>query len=165
MNRLVQTALLACAAAPFMMPAAGFAQDQDCTCVAARAGAAAGTLLAADGDVLVSQPTGFVGAAPGSEFAVGSRIMVGPNSSAAILVGGTCRLDLAANADVNIQPTPEGGLCVRVTDPVTAGRTRPDGVGAAGPAGFGLPEIIFSGALLGVGIAVATEDDDRPSSP
>src|SRR5688500_9378752 len=90
------------------------AQDaQQCTCLlpAADGAVPVGELRAVDGDVVMSQPTGYFAARQGASVVLGSRIVVGANSSASLFFGENCPLEVPASSIVRVDPS-LAGICV-----------------------------------------------------
>jgi len=155
--------LTACASV-FMMLAmvpAGAQGLSECSCVAP-AGSAA-TIVSAQGRVLVSQAAGFAPAAAGSQLTGGS-VMVGPQSSAVISLGGGCSVSLVSNSDATLSVL-NGGLCLSANLASPGG---PTNEAAGGGAGFsvGASEYLFLGGLTAFGGAWATSaaEDSEPVS-
>ncbi|MBN9220045.1 MAG: hypothetical protein J0I79_19040 [Mesorhizobium sp.] len=139
-----------------------FAQEASCSCATAYHGPAnpIGSIRAADGDVMVSQATGYGPAKAGNVLDFGSRVVVGPRGSASVAVGG-CGIEVSANSSLDISRV-EGNVCLKLVGSEQTAAIQPSGGDAAG--GFGPPEGIFAGALLATGVLAATQDDDNAVS-
>ncbi len=119
-----------------------FAQaTNECTCLLPPGpeGQSLGTIESFEGNVQVSQPAGFTGAAAGMEVTRGTRIIVGPGSRAVLDLGANCRRTIEENRDVEIDPL-NTNICVKIIDPATgevasAGNNVVGGVAAAAAVG------------------------------
>tara|TARA_R110000751_G_scaffold172928_3_gene279353 strand:- start:68562 stop:69314 length:753 start_codon:yes stop_codon:yes gene_type:complete len=105
------------------LPVNAFAQSQsldDCSCLvpASVSGQPVGSIVAIDGRVQVSGATGFSDSKVGTMLNGGSRIIVGPRSSASLSLGDKCPLQVSANQDVVLDPV-DAKICVRVLDQTT----------------------------------------------
>ncbi|MDF2369191.1 MAG: hypothetical protein P1V21_00185 [Rhizobiaceae bacterium] len=105
------------------MPVNAFAQSQslaDCSCLvpAGAAGQPIGSIVAVNGRVQVSGATGFSDSKVGTMLSGGSRVIVGPRSSASLSLGDKCPLQVSANQDVALDPV-NAKICVRVLDQTT----------------------------------------------
>ena len=105
------------------MPLNAFAQSQsldDCSCLvpAGAAGQPIGSIVAVDGHVQISGATGFSDSKVGTMLSGGSRVIVGPRSSASLSLGDKCPLQVSANQDVALDPV-NAKICVRVLDRTT----------------------------------------------
>ncbi|MEM6460955.1 MAG: hypothetical protein AAF724_03475 [Pseudomonadota bacterium] len=91
--------------------------EGDCLCLvdASNQEQSIGALLEALGDIRVSQTAGFTPGTTGTPLRRGDQIIVGPQSSALVSVGPTCRLQLPENTDIVLEPL-EDRICVRPTN-------------------------------------------------
>ncbi|MBZ9852898.1 hypothetical protein LB566_03750 [Mesorhizobium sp. CA13] len=158
MNVIIRTAVSALVASSGFTSVSSFAQDVSCSCAAAYRGPASaiGSIRSADGDVMVSQSVGYSRAKAGSTLGLGSRVVVGANGSASVLVGG-CHMNVPANSSLDVS---RGNICLKLVDSERTAAIQPSG----GTSGFGLPEGIFVGALVTSGVLAATQDDDKAVS-
>lgn len=129
-----------------------FAQAPNCACNAPLG--SAGAISEIKGDVLISQQSGFQGAQGISQFAEGSRIIIG-QSSAAILSLPGCSLNLNKASTVSLVKVNDQ-LCLRVEETYAGARV------ASAPRSW-VPAAIFGGVLAG-GAIIAIADDGKPVS-
>ncbi|WP_136621048.1 MULTISPECIES: hypothetical protein [Mesorhizobium] len=157
MKLVLKTVLAVFVASLGLGSVSSFAQDASCSCVTAYQGPAApiGSIHSADGDVMVSQTAGYGPAKAGNALDFGSRVVVGAEGTASILVGG-CNLDVPANSSLNISRL-GNNICLKLVGSEHTAAIQPSGGGG----GFGAPEAIFAGALLTSGVLAATQDDDN----
>jgi hypothetical protein len=132
------------------LPSMTYAQS-DCTCIvpAPAAGAAAGMLSQANGNVFVSGPDGLQAVVDSAELGPTTGVETGARGSAMISYGPTCNLALGGATEVIVRPLEDGNLCVQVfeREPPSGGI---DGLGLALAAGGGLA---VAGALVfGLGL-------------
>ncbi|KQV01160.1 hypothetical protein ASD12_01100 [Mesorhizobium sp. Root102] len=85
----------------------------------------------------------------------GSRVVVGANGAASVLVGG-CKLDVPVSSSLDISRV-GNNICLKLVGSEQTAAIQPSGGGG----GFGPPEAIFDGALLTTGVLAATQDDDN----
>jgi hypothetical protein len=156
MNLVIKTALAVFVASIGFGPVSSFAQDTSCSCATAYQGPAApiGSIRSADGDVMVSQTAGYGPAKAGNTIDFGSRVVVGGNGAASVLVGG-CKLEVPANSSLDISRVGDN-ICLKLVGSEQTAAIQP----SSGGGGFGAPEGIFAGALLASGVLTATQDDD-----
>lgn len=156
----VALAFVTCVAGGALFATSGaFAQAQVCSCLAAMpiSGDAIGRLTQVQGDVLMTQASGY--AAVGAEAPVypGARIMTGPQASAWLAVGADCALAIPANMTVKVDPV-DGSVCVSLEAPQAA----------VAPAGSGpgvLPVLLGAGAAGGAAaLFIGLQNDDDPVS-
>jgi hypothetical protein len=145
-----------------MVVPAGAQGMSECSCVAP-AGSAA-TIVTAQGRVLLSRAAGFAPAAAGSQLTGGS-IMVGPQSSAVVSLGGGCSVSLVPNSDATLSLR-NGSLCLSANQTSPAGRPANEAASGAGGFSIGASEYLFLGGLAGFSGAWATSaaDDSEPVS-
>lgn len=145
---------IAMMASGMTVPTVAFAQA-DCACIvpAGPDGLPTGSITGASGQVQVSQTTGFAPGGAGSPLQVGSQVIVGPQSSASISVGGSCNLQIQQNSDVVLEAL-DGDICVRVSD--SSGQT------AGGPNNNAVGVVLGLGAIGGI-VALAVSDSDSVS--
>jgi hypothetical protein len=157
MNLVIKTALAVFVASIGFGPVSSFAQDASCSCATAYQGSAApiGSIRSADGDVMVSQTAGYGPAKAGNTIDFGSRVVVGGNGEASVLVGG-CKLEIPANSSLDISRVGDN-ICLKLVGSEQTAAIQP----SSGNGGFGPPEGIFAGALLTSGVLAATQDDDN----
>jgi hypothetical protein len=138
-------------------PVLSFAQDASCSCATAYQGPAnpTGSIRSANGDVMVSQSAGCGPAKAGNALDFGSRVVVGANGAASVLVGG-CKLDVPVSSSLDISRV-GNNICLKLVGSEQTAAIQPSGGGG----GFGPPEAIFDGALLTTGVLAATQDDDN----
>ena len=125
----------------------------DCTCVTSydKNGNKIGYVINAKGNVIATNSAGPAAVAAGAQLSLPSRIMTGPDSAAAISVGRTCKLDIAANKDVEIDAV-EDKLCVKIADSGQAG--------VVTQAGY-VPIIVGLGAVGGIAALVILTNDNN----
>jgi len=156
MRSLCKTLMMGIAmmASGMTVPTVAFAQA-DCACIvpAGPDGLPTGSITGASGQVQVSQTTGFAPGGAGSPLQVGSQVIVGPQSSASISVGGSCNLQIQQNSDVVLEAL-DGDICVRVSD--SSGQT------AGGPNNNAVGVVLGLGAIGGI-VALAVSDSDSVS--
>jgi hypothetical protein len=136
---------------------AGAQSASECSCVAPPGTVA--TIVAAQGQVLVSQTAGFVPAAAGSQFSGGS-VMVGPQSSAVLSLGG-CSVSLLPNSGATLSMR-NGSLCLSTDEAQSNG---PQDQAADGFT-IGPDDYVFlggMGALTGVFIAEIFDESEPVS--
>ncbi|RWN42669.1 MAG: hypothetical protein E5Y04_13500 [Mesorhizobium sp.] len=157
MSLVVKTALAVFVVSIGFGSASSFAQDASCSCATPYQGSAnpIGSIRSATGDVMVSQRAGYGAAKVGSALDFGSRVVVGANGAASVLVGG-CNLEVSANSSLDVSRL-GNNICLKLVGSEQTAAIQPSGGGA----GFGLPEAIFAGALLASGVLAATQDDDN----
>ena len=131
----------------------------ECSCVAP-AGSAA-TVVSAQGRVLVSQSAGFAPAAAGGQLTGGS-VMVGPQSSAVVSLGGGCSVSLTPNSDATLSMR-NGSLCLSANQTSPAGQLAngTTGTGTGGGFSVGLSEYLFLGGLGAFAGAWATSINEE----
>lgn len=169
---LLAGALLA--AAP-TAPVVAFAQDAAPTCVCPialnQSSATVGSIASVSGNVLVSHTASFVSAEKDAPLSIGSRVVTGNKSSANLLIGGGCSVNLSANSSATIIRQ-EQQLCVRVIDQQKTAAVNGQSLdahradfGQQGPSGgvprFGAPEWMAAGGFIGAGVGAAVLDDDN----
>lgn len=95
---------------------------EKCSC-AVPMSRAFGKISQVTGDVQASGKSGFEQAVNGMTIGLGSRILVGANSSASLDLGEPCRLQISAGADVTVSPAVKGSnlACVKVTQSFETG--------------------------------------------
>lgn len=139
-----------------MLATAGaFAQAQACSCLAAvpASGGAIGQLTQVQGDVQMSQASGYAGVGAEAPVYPGARIMTGPRASASLVVGADCALMIPANMTVKVDPV-DGGMCVSLEAPQAA-------VAPAGSDPGVLPVLLGVGAAGGAAaLIIGLQDDD-----
>ena len=159
-------ALASFVAASFVAPVLAQARDAWCNCAITYQASSlpVGTLLSSVGDVMVLQSAGYVAAAAGSELSLGSRVITGAKSSAAVRVGQDCRLDVAEKSSLDISRLGDK-ICVRVepSQSSTSVLTN-DGTYALNGRRIITPATLFGGLAIGAAILSATQDDDDPVS-
>ena len=84
-----------------------------CTLAQTQVGAQVGQVRSVAGAVMASLPSGYGAAEPGTGLYAGTRVMVGPKSSASMSFGTACEIEASENSTVNIQPA-ESSICVSV---------------------------------------------------
>jgi hypothetical protein len=145
---------------------ASLAQDaQQCTCLLPAAGDAAapvGELRAVNGDVVTSQPAGYFPAVQGMPVALGSRIVVGANSSASLFLGENCPLEVSAGWTVRIDPS-QAGICVSVDQPVAAQPVVEETPAPGSPNGLLGAALAAAAGAAGVALVVGSGDEDSVS--
>ena len=135
-----------------MLPPAGAAFAQECTCQVPLTTEVVGQILNASGDVRIAQATNFTRASTGAELEGGTRLIVG-RGSALVRLGEECQISLGENSSLTLIPRGEV-LCAAVETGQTAAY---DNVGTAlGVAGAAL--LVVGGAVL----ITQQEDDDAP---
>lgn len=99
-----------------VMPSGAFAQaaPPECACALpiGAAGVAVGSVGKVSGDVMMSMPAGFGSAKVGAPIVNGSRILVGPKSSASLSFG-YCSVVAPAGSTVSVQPG-KANTCVKL---------------------------------------------------
>lgn len=129
--------------------------QQTCSCLAtvpASAGAV-GRLTQVQGDVQMSQASGYAGVVTEAPIYSGARIITGVQASASLAVGTNCAFDIPANATVRVDPV-EGGMCVSLDAPAAT-------VVPANPEPGMLP-VLLGGAAVGgaAALIIGLQDDD-----
>lgn len=120
---------------------------QDCGCVApAPASDIFGQINSLRGQVLVTGDDGLTPAAAGSPLFNGSQVVTGPESAAALSLGG-CSMTVASNSEVEVTAN-DGQMCVRLTEVQTTAST--------GGGGGGDPRI--AAGLMAAGAAAVIND-------
>lgn len=134
-----------------MLPPAGAAFAQECTCQVPLTTEVVGRILNASGDVRVAEATNFTRASSGAELEGGTRVIVG-RGSAVVRLGADCQISLGENSSLTLIPRGEV-LCAAVE---TGQAAAFNNVGTAlGVAGAAL--LVVGGAVL-----ITQEDDDAP---
>jgi len=138
---------------------ASAAAQQACVCTLplAQVGAPVGNVTSVKGDVLASHTAGYAPATPALPLSVGSRLMVGPNSSAEVAFGNQCRVRVQGNSTLKVDPI-NSGVCIHLEGDRGAGVVADSSQGMAVLAAGGVA------AALGGIIYVATRDDDKKVS-
>lgn len=154
-------------------PVVAFAEDVTPSCMCPLAltssSAAVGSIASVSGNVLVSHTASFVAAEQNTPLSPGSRVVTGNKSSANLLIGGGCSVNLGANSSATIVRQ-EQQLCVRVVDQQKTAsvngqtlETRRAEYGQQGQARYrlmGAPEWMAMGAFIGAGTAALLDDDN-----
>lgn len=140
----------------FVAPAAA-QQACICTLPPAQTGASVGNVTSVKGEVLASHTVGYVPATPALAISVGSRLMVGPNSSAEVAFGNQCRVRVQGDSTLRVDPV-ESGVCIQIDGNQAGGAISESSQGVAVLAAGGVA------AALGGIIYVATRDDDKKVS-
>lgn len=168
----VSVALAGVSPVSVFAPVVAQAQDvAECACLTAFPGQnmSVGKIVSTQGDVRVSQAAGYVAGGKDAALSIGSRIMVGPKSSAQFQVGSTCNMSVTQNSTADISRVQEN-ICVKLLMPeVTAsyGQQGPLGNADGGTGGVNVPLVMFSMAALTSLTAAVVEavDDDECASP
>lgn len=124
---------------------------ETCTCSTAYKGSSIGSIGQVKGEVLISQAAGYGPAKSGDALNIGSHVNVGKKASASVVVG-SCKLDLSANASLDISLA-DGQICVKLQD-------FEQSEGVVQPRSY-LPAALLGGGLLIGGLILATQDDDH----
>lgn len=149
----------------FLISGTAPAQDaQQCACLlpAAGAGVPVGEIKAVDGDVMMSQPAGYSAPLKGMPIALGSRIVVGANSSASLLFGGNCPVEMSAGTIAKIDPS-QAGVCVSVDRPVVAEPVVEEVTAPESSNGLLLGVLTAAAVGGGVALVISTDDGDEVS--
>lgn len=107
-----------------MLPAAAQSQSEQCACIVAPVAdpAAAGAVIAADGDVFLAGPDGLMIVGAGTPLPVDAQMSTGPLSIASISVGDSCNLEIGPSTEVSVIEQADGNLCVRaISDELITG--------------------------------------------
>lgn len=169
----VSVALAGVSPVALFAPGVALAQDvSECACVTAFQGQnmSVGKIVATQGDVRISQAAGYAVGEKDAALSIGSRIMVGPKSSAQFQVGSTCNISVTQNATADISRV-QDNICVKLLMPeVTAsyGQQGPDGDDNGGTGGVNVPLVMFGIAAttaLATTIVEAIDDDTCASPP
>jgi hypothetical protein len=158
MWRILPLALAAGMSALTAAPAqaADITCDVQCTCVTPKVGSPVGLIVSSGGIVQASTANGLGPAKAGTPLDIGGQLITGPASTAGVVVGTQCSLDIPPNSEMTITEQC-GQICVQVTQnaapPVVAG-------------GGALPLIVLgTGAAIAGGILLLDDDDEgRPAS-
>jgi len=157
-------AVLSLAMLMAMPPAVASGPFDDCTCVTSydKNGSKIGYVINAKGNVIATNSAGPAAVAAGAQLSLPSRIMTGPDSAAAISVGRTCKLDIAANKDVEIDAV-EAKLCVKIADSGQAAIVTPaaDLPPLTVPPTNYVPIIVGLGAVGGIAALVILTNDNN----
>lgn len=131
------------------------AQEGSCACNVPlmQPGAQVGQVSALTGNVRTAVSSGYRAASPGTALYSGTRVLVGPASSASLAFDGGCSLTVEENSAINITPG-QSALCVAVS-----GRTLPGNAVTAS----NIPAYLFLGLAGSAAILSATADSDRRS--
>ncbi len=166
MNKL--TIAVIAAALNTSMAFGGMAQSAPCSCVSglAASNTIVGTIVKTSGDVFYSGENGYVQAKAGAKLVTGSQVSVGANSSANLLVGATCKVNVPANSEVSILAPKAGAdeLCVRVS---SLAETPQEGSStqAVGGVGFSvMAGLVVGGAVAGAVIATNSDNTVIPTN-
>jgi hypothetical protein len=84
-----------------------------------------GSVSSVSGNVLVSHTASFVPAQKDAPLGIGSRVVTGSKSSASLVVGGGCIVDLGANSSATVVRQDQQ-LCVRVIGQETTASIKSD---------------------------------------
>ena len=137
-----------------------YAQDfSDCVCVTPVVpGPGIGTVINADGDVMMSTPGGFSTPADGEIIPGSTHFILGCNASASISLGQNCQGSLKPGTETEIIVA-GGNICIKPGE-----QTETCGAGLGNGNGMiGLPEEIFLG-VTGLGTVFAVTSGDNPFS-
>lgn len=141
--------------APVFAPA--FAHDNleeafaECTCVTSHSAPAdpLGRVARASGNVFATTTSGYQNASVGMPLNEGNEVTTGASGTARIVVGKSCRLNIAPSSQVTVAlpAGPTHNICVTVNDLGPA--ALPDnirvGIAIKALVGFGLTGVILSG--------------------
>lgn len=154
--------LAAVLSASLLLPWTGVSASAQATCQCQLPmpldGSSVGQLLGVQGEVLISQPAGYVPAASGSSLAPGSRVVVG-NGAAQLSFGGGCNIALPANSNLTLVPV-EGGICVAVEVEAPSPVVEASSGGSGGLIAAGIGAVAIGGV---VALAVGSGDDEPAS--
>ena len=101
----------------FAVPDVSAQTVKNCACVLPSGGPASpvGTVTGVVGQVMISQPDGFVPAEVGGNIELGSKLIIGPQSRAVVAFGPNCPINIIPeNIDLSILPE-NGNACVRLS--------------------------------------------------
>lgn len=146
------------------MSAANAQENCSCLLPTAAAGTQIGTLQSVDGNVRVSLPSGYGAAAQGTPLYQNSRVLVGPNSTAALSLGQGCEITAAQNSTVEIVPQ-ASAICVAMTGDAALAPAQAGVAGGALSAGPSItPFMLFTGLAGSAALLSAVSDsDDGPA--
>lgn len=168
----VSVALAGVSPVAVFAPVAAQAQDvSECACLTAFQGQrmSVGKIISTQGDVRISQAAGYAPGEKDAALSIGSRILVGPKSSAQFQVGATCNISVTQNSTADISRVQEN-ICVKLLMPeVTAsyGQQGPDDGTGGGTGGVNVPLLMFGVAATTAVTATVVEalDEDSCASP
>ncbi len=166
----VSVALAGVSPVAVFAPLAAQAQDvSECACLTAFDGQrmSVGRIISTQGDVRISQAAGYAPGEKDAALTIGSRILVGPKSSAQFQVGSTCNISVTQNSTADISRVQEN-ICVKLLMPEVTASYGQQGSTDAPPAGVNVPLVMFTTAAataLTTTIVEAVEDDVCASPP
>jgi hypothetical protein len=99
-----------------MLPVPSFA-DCDCTTYVSDSSERVGEIIHLKGEVIYSGKYGFSGAKSGSKLYSGSQVSTGYKSSANVIAGEDCDLDVPENSKLSILPIDgvDNNICFEIT--------------------------------------------------